>query len=402
MKRILFVDDDAKVLDGLRRMLYPLRADWQMSFAGGGVEALKLMAHDTVDILVTDIRMPEMDGIELLSRVRDLHPEVVRIILSGQADRDLTLRSAATAHQYLSKPCDAQMLKLTIARASALKDVLSDPSLRALVSSGKALPSVPALYTKLLQELESPDSSIDDIAKVIASDTGMTAKILQLANSAFFGIRQRIVGPKDAVLYLGFDTVKALALTVKVFSEFAGASCSRFSVSSLAQHCVLTGTLARRLAKAIDLSSQNVEEAFMAGLLHDVGKLLLVDAFPAKYDQAMRAAETQGSTGWEAERTVFGTTHAEVGTYLLWLWGLPDAVVEAVAYHHAPSMCPAQHASPLTAVHMANVLSHTGGLESGQAAEVDFDHSYIERLGLPANWSTWQSFGEALQQQETR
>jgi len=401
MMQVLFVDDDPNVLEALRRLLHPLRAQWQTSFASGGLEALDLMSRVSIDVVVTDLRMPGMDGTELLSQVRERHPQVIRIILSGQADRDMTIRSAATAHQYLSKPCNLETLRLTIARARALKEVLHDASLQALVASVKSLPSVPALYTKLLEQLESPDGRSSTVANIVASDTAMTAKMLQLANSAFFGIRRRIVTPEDAVLYLGFDTLKALALTVKVFSEFGGSASSRFSISSLAEHSIVTGTLARKLAKAIHLSDQAIEDSFMAGLLHDVGKLLLVDALPEKYDQALRTAEMTGATCWEAEQVVFATSHAEVGTYLLWVWGLPDPVTEAVAYHHAPSQCPDQQVSPLTAVYMANVLSHAHGGQNAQQEFADVDH-YIERLGLPVSLRAWQTLaGESLQLQET-
>ncbi len=379
MKRVLFVDDDPRVLDGLRRLYYPLRSEWSTSFAGSGPQALDLMDRETIDVVVTDASMPGMDGTELLTLVRERHPHATRIILSGQADGDLTLRCAATAHQYLSKPCDVETLTLTIARGGALKDTLNDPSLQALVARVKSLPSVPALYTELLRQLNTPDASVDDVARIISSDTAMTAKVLQLANSAFFGVRQHLVDPKDAVCYLGFDTVKGLALTVRVFSTFAESGCPRFSVSSLAQHSVLTGTLARKLARAIHLPDQAVEDAFLAGLLHDIGKLVLVDALPAKYDQAMHLAENERQPYWEAEQRVFGTSHAEIGTYLLWLWGLPDAVVEAVAYHHAPSRCPVRHASPLTAVHVANRLAHRRGARSGEPG--GFRQRLPRRLG---------------------
>jgi len=119
MTRIIFVDDEPRVLDGIRRFLYPMRREWDMSFACSGPQALEIMAHDPFDVIVTDVRMPGMDGTELLARVRDLHPGVVRIVLSGHSDRDLTLKAAVSAHKYLSKPCDAQSLKVTIAGAVA-------------------------------------------------------------------------------------------------------------------------------------------------------------------------------------------------------------------------------------------------------------------------------------------
>src|SRR5581483_11879011 len=283
MRQILFVDDESRVLDGLRRLFYPLRAEWQMSFANSGSEALELMSKTEFEVVVTDIRMPGMDGTELLAEVREHHPKALRIILSGQADRDLTLKSAALAHQYLSKPCDADTLKLTIARASALKDVLGEPGLQAIVSKANSLPSVPTLYSQLLQQLESSNSSIEDVANVIIKDTAMTAKILQLVNSAFFGSRRRIADPKEAVLYLGFDTLKALTLAVKVFSRFTVSKSSHFSIDAVANHSVLTATLARKIGKPIGLTREQIEDAYLAGLLHDLGKLLLVDNLPDQY-----------------------------------------------------------------------------------------------------------------------
>lgn len=411
MKRILFVDDEVRVLDGIRRLLYHLRAEWSMSFASSGPQALETMSRDMFDVIVTDIRMPGMDGIELLAKTRELYPGVVRIVLSGQSDRDLTLKSALNAHQYLSKPCDAESLTATIARAAALKGTFTDPSLQALVAGAGTLPSIPSVYVELMQQLSDADCCAQDIADIIARDPAMTAKILQLANSAFFGVRRRIASPKDAVLYLGLDTLKSLALTVKVFSQFAARPGSRFSIDSLAQHAMLAGTLARKIAMAEGASRQDVEDSFTAGLLHDLGKLLLVAAEPEKYEAALvgqgdstqpmenrlpgeseeaevgPAPHQELLTGdfRDAERRIFGTTHAEVGTYLVWLWGLPDTVVEAVAWHHAPALCPAPRFSPLTAVHVANALAHEGrGL----------DAEYLGGLGLADRVPVWQKLIE--------
>lgn len=398
MTRIIFVDDETRVLDGIRRLLYPMRTEWQMSFASSGSEALEIMARDPFDMIVTDVRMPGMDGTELLSRVKELYPGVARIVLSGQSDRDLTLKSAVCAHQYLSKPCDAESLKLTIARAGALKATFTDPALQVLVSGAGTLPSIPHLYLELMNKLEDPDGCAQDVANIIAKDTAMTAKILQLSNSAFFGLRRRMSDPRDAVLYLGLDTLKALALSVKVFSQFIVRPLSRFSIDDLGKHTILTGILARKIAIAEGLSKQEVEDSFMAGLLHDIGKLVLVTAAPEKYEEAMRFAEVNSVNRRDAERRIFGTTHSEIGTYLLWLWGLPDSVVEAVAYHHAPGSCPARRLGPLTAVHAANVLAHESStiagvpLHGSNTAEMDME--YLDHLGLAARVPLWRTLIE--------
>jgi len=394
MTRIIFVDDEPRVLDGIRRFLYPMRDEWYLKFAGSGFQALEIMSRNPFDVIVTDVRMPGMDGTELLSRVRELYPGVVRIILSGQSDRDLTLKAAVSAHQYLSKPCDAESLKLTIMRAVALKATFTDPSLQALVSGAGTLPSIPSLYVELINRLEDPEGCPQDVANVIAKDPAMTAKILQLSNSAFFGLRRRVSDPRDAVLYLGLDTLKALALSVKVFSQFTVRSVSRFSIEDLGKHTILTGILARKIAIAEGLKKNDVEDSFMAGLLHDIGKLVLVSAAPGKYEQAMRFAEANGVDRRDAEQKIFGTTHSEIGTYLLWLWGLPDSVVEAVAYHHSPGNCPARRLGPLTAVHAANALAHESAAAKAGMPISGLDMEYLNQLGLAGRVPVWRELIE--------
>jgi HD-like signal output (HDOD) protein len=338
--------------------------------------------------------MPGMDGTELLGHVREQHPGVVRIVLSGQSDRDLTLKAAVSAHQYLSKPCDAESLKLTIMRAVALKSTFTDPSLQALVSGAGTLPSIPSLYVDVMKKLEDPDGCAQDVANIIAKDPAMTAKILQLSNSAFFGLRRRISDPRDAVLYLGLDTLKSLALSVKAFSQFTVRPLSRFSIEDLGKHTILTGILARKIAIAEGVSRQEIEDSFMAGLLHDIGKLVLVSAAPARYEQAMKFAEVNGVPRRDAEQKIFGTTHSEIGTYLLWLWGLPDSVVEAVAYHHAPGSCPARRLGTLTAVHAANVLAHEKSAANKDATTSVLDMEYLNHLGLAERVPVWRTLIE--------
>jgi len=400
MTRIIFVDDEARVLDGIRRFLYPMREEWHLRFAGSGSQALEIMSRNSFDVIVTDVRMPGMDGTELLAHVRDLHPGMVRIVLSGQSDRDLTLKAAVSAHQYLSKPCDAESLKLTIMRAVALRSTFTDPSLQALVSGAGTLPSIPSLYVELLDRLQDPEGCPQDVANIIARDPAMTAKILQLSNSAFFGLRRRISDPRDAVLYLGLDTLKSLALSVKAFSQFPVRPLSRFSIEDLGRHTMLTGILARKIAIAEGFPRQEVEDSFMAGLLHDIGKLVLVTAAPERYEKAMRYAEIAGIPRRDAEQKVFGTTHSEIGTYLLWLWGLPDSVVEAVAYHHAPGACPARRLGALTAVHAADVLAHEKGHRVGGPSMPGLDTEYLDRLGLADRIPVWRTLIEQASREQ--
>jgi putative nucleotidyltransferase with HDIG domain len=386
VRRILFVDDEPNVLDGLKRMLYPLRKEWTMTFTSSGQDALRAMSESEFDLLVTDVRMPGMSGIELLSEVVKRHPQVMRIVLSGTADQEVTMRSVTLAHQYLIKPCSAETLRATVERAFRLRAVLADPALRELVSRVQALPSIPAVYAKLMQALQSPDVTPQEVGRIVAQDMSMTAKILQLVNSSFFGVSRKIANPAEAVVYLGTETVKALVLTASVFSQFDSSRVPGFSIEGLRNHGLATGALAKKIAEDLRLSKAAVDDVFVGALIHDLGQLMLVHYYPAQYAVVLNQASEQHLPLGEAEQRVFGTGHAEVGAYLLWLWGLPDSIAEIVAHHHRPSRASEQEVYSVAAVHVADAISHV--------CDSDLDMDCLSRLRLTDRLPEWKALYE--------
>ena len=389
-KRILFVDDEVNVLQGLRRMLNPMRHEWEMVFVESGQEALALLAQAPCDVIVSDMRMPGMDGTQLLTQVMERFPLTVRIILSGYADSSMILKAVGPVHQYLAKPCDAATIQLTIARACALRSLLADPILQGLVAGMQTLPSLPTLYLEVLDAVQDPQGSLEQVGDIMSRDISMTAKMLQLVNSAFFGLRRHVSSPVEAVKLLGLDTMKALTLSMQIFSHFDQKQEGAFALDVLWQHSLATSICAKRIAQEEQQDRHVVDHAFMAGLLHDVGKLVLAAHLPDLYSAALAQAQAHGTTVWEAERALLGTTHAEVGAYLLGLWGLPDPIVEALAFHHCPSACPDQRFSPLTAVHIANALVHTEDSSEAGGTPTALDSAYVAQLGLSERLPTWR------------
>ena len=391
MKSILFVDDETSVLEGLRRMLRPLRREWDVAFAASGKEALDLLAQRPFDVVVSDMRMPVMDGATFLAEVSAHYPQVVRIVLSGHAATDMTIRSAATAHQYLSKPCDADTLKSTIDRAFALRNVLTNEALRSLLSQLNSLPSIPALYTELMEELKYPDASVKRIGDIVARDVAMTAKILQLVNSAFFGLPRHVSSPQQAAALLGSDTIKSLVLSIDVFSQFTSTEIDGLDAQSVSRHSMQTAELAKRIVSAERANKEVTDATVIASLLHDAGKLVLAQSLPAQYRAVLERVRSTGMPSWEAERETFGASHAEVGAYLLGLWGLPDAVIEAVAFHHTPGKCPSKSFCPLTAVHVADAFAREreNACPDGRAEALDLD--YLDEAGLSKRVSAWRA-----------
>jgi len=355
MRRVLFVDDEPRVLEGLRRMLRPQRHDWEMAFAPGGEAALALMEASTFDVIVSDMRMPGIDGATLLCRVRELYPQMVRIVLSGHTELSTALQVVPVAHQFLTKPCDAEMLRVAIERACHLRALLNDESIRRPVTALGDLPSLPRTYEALAQALADPDASLQKVARIIEQDVGISAKVLQLVNSAFFGIAHSMTNIQSAVSFLGINTLKNLVLSVEIFRAFKPKrDLPGFSLEKLQHHAQLTAHIAARLPVPKHLA----DVALVAGMLHDVGKLILAWRLSGHFEKVLAESLGARCAVYKVEERLDGFSHAEIGAYLLGLWGLPYTVVEAVALHHGPNRVPHQNFDAISAVYAANLLAH--------------------------------------------
>ncbi len=385
MKRIIFVDDQPLVLQGLQRMLRSMRQEWEMEFVDSGAKALERMAAQSFDVVVSDMRMPSMNGVQLLERVAKLYPKMVRLILSGYADRDLTLQCVGTAHQFIAKPCDPAALKSTIERASHLDDSLKSERLKEFVGRMEFLPSVPAIYVSIVEKLNSPDATIEDVGNIIIKDVGMTAKILKLVNSAFFGMGHPVSSPLEASFFIGVDTIKALVLCIHAFAQFDQRKLGGLDITALMDHSMRTGARAKFIAQQVEASPKVADDCFVSGLLHDTGKLVLAANHPEDYARVIGLVANDGVPWHQAEQQIFGADHGTVGGYLLGLWGLPVPVVEAIALHHTPGVILNPVFSPLAAVHVANALERT---DQGDA---QLDNEYVRAVGLEGFVEEWRT-----------
>lgn len=221
-KRLLFVDDEPNVLSGLKRSLHAMRAEWDMEFVDSANAALAALEKQPYDAIISDMRMPLMDGADLLEEVKKRYPDTVRMILSGQSSRGAVFRSISPAHQFLAKPCDPQELGSRLKQAFATRDLLSNQSVKTVVSRMRSLPSLPTLYGEVTAELQCEEPSFQQIARIISKDVGMATKIIQLANSAFMGTSGRVSSLVQSLTLIGLDNIRTLVLSVNVFSQFDG------------------------------------------------------------------------------------------------------------------------------------------------------------------------------------
>jgi HD-like signal output (HDOD) protein/CheY-like chemotaxis protein len=382
MKRILFVDDESNVLDGIRRMLRADRTRWDMHFAVGGEAALRACETNAFDVVVSDMRMPGMDGATLLGHVRDRYPSTARLILSGYAEAALATRAVSVAHSFLAKPCVASELQSTIARVCAQQDMLCAPELRRIVGSVGELPSLSTTYIHLRQAVSDPSASISQVADIIQQDVAMSAKVLQLSNSAFFGVAQRVTSLSSAVSYLGMETIKNLALASEAFRVFVpGSQVPRSVCESIQLHALRTAAIAARFP--LDRKTRDI--VAMAALLHDIGSLFLASSMPDEFCSVLARCSERGCKPFEAEEELLGTSHAEIGAYLLALWGLPSLAVEAIAHHHRPTRIPHFGFDCGAAVYVADLLAHEMDDHTEGSAGLEKEESNcrnLEELGV--------------------
>lgn len=389
MKKILFVDDEPRILEGLRNLLRRQRKQWDMVFAEGGKAALGELGKADFDVIVSDMRMPGMDGATLLKRVQEEHPRTVRIVLSGFTELEAALRAVPVAHQFLTKPCSADELVNVVDRACNLHGLVSDSRLQETIGHVDRLPPAPRMYSQLTSVLANPNATAQDVAKVLQQDVAMCAKLLQLVNSSFFTSRMPITDVEFAVVRLGLRMVKNLVMSVEVF-QMSAPRTKGFSIEALQEHALLTAGVAQTLLP----DKLQADNAFMAGLLHDIGKLIMACELPDQLETAIATATETREPLHVVENRLFGITHAEVGGYLLGMWGLPYPIVEAVAFHHVPARVATRAFDVLGAVHIADVLVGEALADKHEGhchVPTPIDEEYVESLDLAGQLDSFRA-----------
>lgn len=379
--RVMFVDDDKAALAKLEQVVHARVPDWNTQFYSSGHDALSAcQANGAPDVIVTDLRMPVMDGAALLESMKSEYPNVIRMVFSDYDDLPVALRSVPVAHQFLAAPLDVESLIDLVQRDVELQHRISDPRLRDLVGSIDVLPSPPASVLEINRLVADPFSSVEAVSEAIRTDSAMSAKLLQLVNSAFFGLSSHVDDVQQAVALLGFDTVRNLLIAVELVRSFNAPTPELVkAVENLNAHSFTVAELSRSLM----MRRRGAHEAFVAGMMHDIGLLALIGCGPNHYLSLQREIEKSGRCIEECEQEILGTTHANIGAYLLGLWGLPFSLVESVARSHDADRVIDTTITPVHAVFIAeritNVLGSSNGLRESTAIPSD---AYLERLAI--------------------
>lgn len=379
--RIIFIEDNAVEMSNMRRSLSIMRREWDMKFCTSGEDALIAMSQKPFDVVVTDFAMPGMNGVELLSMVQYQYPKAVRVLLSDADDEDGVIRSANVAHRMLRKPCDPAALSAAIQRSFELEQRLNDPDLQEMISEIGALPMPSRSVMQINDLLAREETTLLQVAEVVSGDINLTAKLLQIVNSAYFSLSHEISDVREAVAYLGLDSVRNLCVAVEMMKSFdQPPALVESCVEEIHDHSLAVAYLARQMMP----DRLSGADAYVAALLHDVGKLVIAQQLPEKFLEVRVTTMRSSLSTSEAEMEIVGATHSDIGALLLDLWGLPSHIVEAVARHHDASALPATDLDITHAVFVADAIV-SGRLDEGEGgwdSSRVLDDEYLKSLGL--------------------
>jgi len=385
-KRILFVDDEPSIR-GIYEMLEPFFGEgYSVTTASGGEEALALSAQAPFDVVVSDLTMPRMTGIQLLGEISKSYPGSARIVVSGFADELTSAKCMMVAHRYFTKPFNPTALTEVITSLCDARTFAANDRIREYVGRIDAIPTLSKTYLELTKALRSNSLPLRDVSNIIEQDLALTAKVLQTVNSVRFAPARRVRSVFEAVQLIGFEVVRALVLSIQVF-DFCQKTSRTELFHTVWGHSLRTALRAKRLAEFQDLSLELCDETFLLGLLHDIGKVVLGASCPDDYQQLWDRHRESSAGLIDAESRVFGADHAHVGAFLLRLWGLPEEVAQAVQMHHSIGAAEINEFTPLLALHLAQELSpgrHSPSL----------DANLIAGLGFEDRVSQWRSLIE--------
>jgi putative nucleotidyltransferase with HDIG domain len=394
MKRILVVNSNPAELQLIRGYLGSPVPEWEVLFLENAASAIAALKSAPADIILTDFQLSDLRGLDLLNQASELSPKIATIVLANLEGTDSALKCVGTAHHFLAKPCDEGRLKEALDRALDSSSWMPDEAVRKLARGMSVLPSPPGLYFRIIKEIQKSEHAVENIGWLIARDPATTARLLQMVNSASFGLSIRISNPIEAVVYVGLKMTQSLVLMAHTLGSLEKYPQIKPAIDKIWRHSVQVSGFAKAIARVERLSVSTAEEAFTAGLLHDIGQLILAANHPEAFARSLALAKEKGLSSVEAEMQVFSTSHAELGAYMLATWGLPWPVVESVAFHHRPGPASGHKFGTVTILHAANALAH---VISGDEKKLAVDVEYLQKVGVAGHVDMWreicQDFG---------
>lgn len=367
MPRSVLCVSDSKEIHKMCRTSFSADADsFDVTYVSSLSEALKVFNSNLFEVVVVDSCMRGNQGLTFLGAIMQNAPFTNRIAITDERTQHYLQNTLHLVHQWVAQREIISGLIDTIEKVLLISDACGSDDIKAFIATVEVIPTIPTIYSDMLDILNDPDASIVDVGRLISSDIAMTAKVLQLVNSAFFGLCRKIYTAEEAAVFIGIETLKGMVLSFQALTALSVQGIPQAYIDEMWQHAVTTAAFARSIAQCETNSRELIDSAFTAGMLHDIGRLLLMDNMPVKYKEYMKMIMNDNSSEVKLERVIFGATHYEVGAYMLKEWGLPNSIVEPVLLHHSSFDVSQGYFSPVTAVIAADCLYYdlvgTGGV----------------------------------------
>ena len=328
---ILFVDQDKALISSLKRSMRHKKEDWDCYYCSSVEDAKAILKEVRPNIIVSDSRVTSLHGKSFIEEVRELSPDTLRIVMSGQVDAKSGLKSLQAASRCLNKPCTIEELQQCIDELCSLDKKLGKGLITHKIASLRRLPTLPDHYFQIENILRNPQADIRDISLIIEQDPAMAAKILQVASSAYFApSNSQIKTIQQGIIRLGIQVLRSLVLGVQAFKCFDPSSCPNFKYQAFWEDSLNFSYCVRNEALKQGLNHEEVETHTTAGLLYGIGKLVMATVAPIEYSQFL-ARRFPPEIKREEEQKFFGTTYNKIGAYLIGTWGLDKQIVQLVA-----------------------------------------------------------------------
>ncbi|MBC2606472.1 HDOD domain-containing protein [Pelagicoccus albus] len=385
--RILIIDPCEDTLKYYREVLEPKSSQWTLDCTGDSTEGIELAKRNTPDVVIVALSIDDDHGPDLLRSLDKIAPDAQPFISATETEKTKLESTLGSKFHFLPNPCHADKLITEINRCIAIETWLGNPRIKELISKMGEFPSLPSIYLKVVSALNSKNASAELIADCISGDLAISAKVLQTVNSSYYGFDQKVSNISEAVSILGLESVKNLVLGIEVFNKLGRSRHHKAITDQLWHHSMSVATAARRISQFETNDSDMAEEAYTAGLMHDIGKLVHLNAEPEKFQDAIKMANEESIPLHEAEEELLGCTHAETGAYILARWSMPTNLTEAVALHHQPVNSFGKSFSALAAVHVANAIVHHR--QNAEHPSSTPNEEFIIEIGKSDSWQDW-------------
>ncbi len=364
---------------------------WHATSVSSEADALAQLEQHSFDALLVDFNLGSPDASPLLNQAWEKCPQTVRFLLAYEADLALVAAYVSGPHEILPKPVELATLRSRIESGVAPEGPACNQSGGDPGTGVDASPAVPAVYAEVLKALETPAVTKRQVGEIIARDAALTSEVLRLTKSACRALPNNITDPVKAVESLGLEPVKALVMALRFLAEHSHSRPAYLSLEKLWQHSTNVAQIARDLMLFETKDRVQVAEALVAGLLHNLGKVVLAANFDDLYGRVHSLARKQPVALWDIEKEMFGANHGEIGACLVGMWNMPSAVVQAVALHLEPPLGENQHLTTLAAVHIANVLEHEMQPSDEFRVAPVFNAPFLNELGLLERLPVWRA-----------